>query len=776
MTADRAFLTVGCRSRIETRHQEVTLFTALFTALGRLVVRRARLVLAGSLAVFAITAVLGVGVFDELKSEGFDDPSSESTKADTILTDQFGGGTSNIVLIATAEDGDIDDPEAAAAGEALAADLASIDGVDEVASYWQLGSPPLMRSDDGASALITAHADDAEAIVEVVIDELAGDHGPFSVEVGGEAAIEHAIDSTIEGDLTRAELIAVPITLVLLILVFRGLVAAVLPLLVGAMSASGAFFVLWAVAQATDVSVFSINLVTALALGLSIDYGLLLVSRFREELNAGYEVDDAIVRTITTAGRTVAFSALTVAVSLIALVMFPLYFLRSFAYAGIGVLTVAMLASIVTLPALLHLLGHRVNAWSIPGTNGHGGESRRWKAIAEWVLRRPAVVAVSVVALLIVVGLPFLSVEFGSPDARALPPDEPARVATTRIQDGFSGAMTDTIPVVLSGVTDETTVDAFVAQVSQLGDVVQVEGARGTWADGELVAEPSALSDQFLGPSSQWIEVLPSEPEMSPEAQEIVSGIRDLDPPFETAVGGETAALIDTKAAIFRLVPLAGLWIAAATFVLLFLLFGSFVLPATAIGLNTLSLTATFGTMVWIFQDGHFSEVLGFTATGLTDTSMPILMFAIAFGLSMDYEVFLLSRVSEEHDRSGDNHLAIVSGLARTGRIITAAALVLSVTFFAFATSGISFMKMFGLGLGVAVLVDAFLVRATLVPALMKLIGSANWWAPRWARRAQERIGFDEADRGADARLSEPELTTANTDPELTTADTVGLR
>jgi RND superfamily putative drug exporter len=731
----------------------------MFTALGRLVVRRARLTLFGSLVVFAVTMILGGGVFSSLSTGGFDDPGSDSARAVELLEHEFGAGTPNILLVVTADGGDVDAPDASAAGQALSTELSAVEGVDEVTSYWTLGSPPSLRSDDGSSALILARAGGeeaaAEATVQRVREKLDGARGAVTVEIGGAAAIGEAVGQGLEQDLVRAELIAIPLTLLLLLLVFRGVVAALLPLVVGGAATFGAFFVLWGIAQFTDVSVFSINLVTALGLGLAIDYSLLMVSRFREELDAGHSVGLATIRTVESAGRTVMFSGVTVAVALLALAAFPLYFLRSFAYAGVGVVLVAVLAAVITLPALLMVLGHRVNVLRLPGMRrGAESQSRRWAAVTERVLRRPGLVTGAVITLLVLLSVPILGTQLGSPDARVLPADAPARQATEHVQRDF-GFAAEALPVVIRGSTDPADVEAYVAAVSRVEHVAEVVTARGSWADGQRVSGPTPDSGRYVADAGEWFEVVPSVMPMSSQAEVLVHGLRELDPPFEALVGGSTAQLVDTKAAIVSVAPWAALWIALATFALLFLMFGSFLVPLKAIVLNTLNLTAMLGVMVWIFQDGNLSGLLAFTATGLTDTSMPLLMFAVAFGLSMDYEVFLLARMKEEYDRTGDNHASIVTGLAKTGRIVTAAALVLSITFFAFAASGITYMKMFGVGLGIAVLIDAFIVRATLVPALMKLAGSANWWAPAWARRLHARVGLDET--GATLSTESPE-------------------
>jgi len=720
----------------------------MFTAIGRLTVRRRRLVLGITVAFVLAAGLLGTGVFQRLSTGGFADPDADSTRAEELLDERFDAGAPNVVLLVTAEDGDVDAPAVQAVGLALTEELAAWPGADDVVSYWSLGGPPPLASTDGRAALVVGRiAGEPDEAAEGLADAVAGERGPVTVEVGGSLEVFHQIGTTIEGDLARAESIAVPVTLVLLVAVFGGLVAAFLPVGVGMLAVLGAFLVLTGITALTDVSIFSINLVTALGLGLAIDYSLFVVSRFREELGAGRSVEGAVVRTVETAGRTVAFSALTVAVSLSALLIFPLYFLRSFAYAGIGVILVALLASLVSLPALLAVLGPRVDRWQIfrrrpPAPVGEG----RWYRIAQAVMRRPLAVTVAVVAVLVVLGLPFFRVAFGSPDHRVLPEGNPAREVSESLREDFASDEADAFPVVVTGAVDDGTVAAFATELSTLPGVVRVDARTGRYTEGAPLTGPDATTERFVGEGATWFSVVPDVEAASAEGEALVADIRDLDTGFdEVLVGGAAAAQVDTKAAIFALVPWAAAWIALATFVLLFAMFGSILVPLKALVLNTLSLSATFGAMVWVFQDGNGAGLLDFTSTGLTDTTTPILMFCIAFGLSMDYEVFLLSRMKEEYDRSGDNDAAVALGLERTGRIVTAAALLLAVTFVAFATSDITFIKLFGLGLAMAVLVDATIVRATLVPAVMKLAGDANWWAPAPMKRWQERWGLHEA-------------------------------
>mgnify|MGYP000113618662 CR=1 FL=1 len=735
----------------------------MFSRLGSFTVRRRRAILVASVLLVIVAGALGGGVFGRLSGGGFEDPAADSSRAEAALQDVFDTGVPNYLLLVDANEGAegatppaVDDASVSDAATAIETRLRNDPAVAEVLSYWSLGKVAPLRSDDGTAALIVARlgGDETEQqeAAERLDGALLGSDGPITVGSGGRSPIFQSVSSQIEGDLAGAESIAVPITLVLLVLVFGGLVAAGLPLVVGAVSVLGTFFTLWVITQFTDVSIFSINLVTALGLGLAIDYSLFIVSRFREEIRAGRSVEAAIIRTVETAGRTIAVSALTVAVSLSALLVFPLYFLRSFAYAGVGVTLVAMATSVITLPALMAVLGHRVDSLRLwkrtePKPVGDG----MWHTIATVVMKRPLVIGAAVVALLVFLGTPFFGVEFGLPDQRVLPEDTPARITTERIADDFSSEESSAMPVVALDAADpdDTTIDAYAVALSSVPGVTRVDAATGRFIDGTKVIgpDPSLAGFRSAETGAVRFSVVPDVVPISTEAETLVHDLRDVESPIgRTLVGGQSAALVDTKASIADRLPLAAGIIAGATFVLLFLMFGSVLVPLKAIVLNVLSLSATFGAMVWIFQDGHGAGLLGFTATGLTDTTTPILMFCIAFGLSMDYEVFLLSRIKEEHDRTGDNAASVAMGLERTGRIVTAAAALLAVTFIAFATSGISFIKLFGLGLTLAVVMDATLIRATLVPAFMKLAGEANWWAPRWMRWIHDRIGFSESD------------------------------
>jgi putative drug exporter of the RND superfamily len=756
----------------------------MFTTLGTFAARRHRVILIFTALFIAAGFALGVGVFGNLKSGGFDNPSSESSRARAVLVNEFNAADANVVLLITANSGSVDDPAVAAAGTALTAQLSTHPGVSHVAGYWTLGNAPPLRSKDGTKAIVVARIDGIDAGADTTFHELKtsfeGDRGPITVGFGGEAAINADLGDTIKADLGRAEGLAIPLTIVLLILVFGGLVAASLPLFVAIIAVPGTLLSLLVISQVTDVSIYSINLTTALGLGLAIDYSLFIVNRFREELDNGLSVEAAVIRTVETAGRTVAFSALTVAGSLVALLAFPLYFLRSFAYAGTSVVLIAAVGALVSLPALLSVVGLRINSLRVfrrRSTRATSGGF--WHRLASLVMKRPVPIAAAVIGVLILLGLPFFRASFGLPGYETLPESSKARTVSAQLLHDFEGNTAGSFAAVVTGV-DPTTVlpqlDAYAAQVSGLPGVARVSGLTGTYVQGVKVAlDPASAS--YQRPSGTWLTVTPSINPESAEGEQLVKAIRSIPTTLQVGVEGQAAQLVDTKSAIGDRLPIALGIIAAITFVLLFLVFGSLLVPIKAIVLNLLSLTATFGAMVWIFQDGHLSGPLGFTATGRLDISMPILMFCIAFGLSMDYEVFLLSRIKEEHDLTGDNRHSVAMGLERTGRIVTAAAALLAVTFLAFGTSGVSFIKMFGIGLTLAIVMDATVIRGLLVPAFMRLAGEANWWAPRWMQRIHNRFGISESARPAASIPRVPVDSLAHrSEPEKVGADSGGSR
>ena len=720
--------------------------------LGRFTVRRRAWILIAALIGVVLAGAVGGGVAKHLSSGGFDDPNSESSRAAATLNDVFHTGSPNLVLLVTAKDGSVDSAPVAQAGSALTRRLANEAGVADVVSYWSAGNTPSLASTDGSQAMILARLtgsdDRVRDRVKVLAPAYTIDDGTMTVGVGGRAQVFNQVGSQVEKDLQKAEAISIPITMLLLIVVFGSVVAAGLPLSIGIVSIMGTFVVLRVLASLTQVSIFSLNLTTAMGLGLAIDYSLFILSRYREETRGGMAPHEAVVRSVATAGRTVAFSAVTVAISLGALLIFPLPFLRSFAYAGIAVVALAAVSALVILPAMIAALGRRVDMWTLwrrrPASPGDGF----WHSLATFVMRHAAPVAVGVVAFLLLLGVPFFRVSFGSPDDRVLPVTATSRQVQDAIRTNFTSDELNTMPVVATGISPTSgvaAITAYASDLSRIGGVARVDALTGTFVHGTLVAQPTPASARFAATDATWFAVVPTVEPLSGAGERLVRDIRAVEAPFATKVGGAASQLVDSKSSIFARVPVAALLIGFVTFVVLFLMTGSVVVPVKAIVMNVLSLSATFGAMVWIFQEGHLSGALGFTPTGMIDTTTPILMFCIAFGLSMDYEVFLLSRIKEEYDRTGDNTASVAMGLERTGRIVTAAAGLLAVVFIAFATSQITFIKLLGVGLALAVVMDATLIRGLLVPAFMKLAGDANWWAPAWLRRVHDRFGISES-------------------------------
>ncbi|WP_158883855.1 MMPL family transporter [Amycolatopsis anabasis] len=718
----------------------------MFTSLGRFAVGHARGILAGTLLVLVAAGALGFTAFGKLKSQGFSDPAAESSQAADLVNARF-GGAADLVFLVAAHEGTVDGPAVSSAGTQLTDRLAADPDLAGVTSYWRTAVPPL-RSDDGRYALVVARLTGGETGLERVAERYGGDRGPISVTVGGGAAAGRDIGGQVGADLALAESIAVPVVLVLLVLAFGSAVAALLPLAVGGIAILGTFAELAILGSVTDVSVFAINLTTALGLALGIDYALLMVSRFREELAAGAPTRDAVVRTVETAGRTILFSAATVAVALSALLLFPMYFLRSFAYAGIGVIIIAVAGALLALPALLVVLGSRVNAGRLPWARRRspGTFSPFWGKLAATALRRPVLTAAPVIVLLLIAAAPLLRVEFGSPDDRVLPESAPTRVVGDTLRAHFPADNSRAIEVVTTGGAAWSEVDGYARRLSRLPGVAAVNSSAGTYANGQFIGA-SPADAALARPDAQRLNVITRAEARSAAAQDVVTAVRATAPPDGTGtlVGGGAAQLLDSKDTIGERLPFAAALIALTTFVLLFLFTGGVFQPLRALLFNVLSLSATLGVMVLIFQDGGLSSVLGFTPMPL-DMSMLVLLFCIAFGLSMDYEVFVLSRIKETRELGANTRDAVVHGLSHTGRIVSAAAALMAVSVFAFATSGVSFIQLFGLGTGLAILIDATLIRGILVPAGMRLLGDRAWWAPGPLRRLHDRFGLSETD------------------------------
>ncbi|MFC7448476.1 MMPL family transporter [Rhodococcus daqingensis] len=714
--------------------------------LATAVVARPRLVLATALVFLVAAGVFGAGVTSHLKVGGFDDPGSESSEAGRILEGTFGGSTPNLVLQVTARSGDVDSPGVAEAGRLLAERVGSEPGVTEVGSYWSSNSADL-RSSDGRSALILLHLagtpEQAARSTEGIVDRLPADDPAVQVRAGGKLGLASEIDTRVDQNLKLAESIALPTTLVLLVVAFGGIVAALMPLSLGIASILTTLLVLLGLAKLTDVSLYALTVATAFGLGLAIDFGLLMVSRFREERSGGLEPREAAIEAVATAGRTIVFSAATVTVAMTGLLVFPTYFLRSIGLAAIAVVTVAAVSAVVVLPALLALLGSRVDSLAVlRRRDGLATDSRFWRRTAAAVTRRPGRAAIPVVALLIVMGIPFLHAQFATPDERALPAGSAARQVTASMRSDYPADQTDAVTLVTT--THRESLGPLAAQISTLDGVASAEGGPGRYAHGVQVAGPGGASARFDSGTAGYLLVHPDADPQSVSAQDLVRAIRALPGVHENqiSVGGPTAELLDSRSAIMSRLGLALGIMAAATFVLLFLLTGSVVLPLKALLLNVLVLAAVLGAMVWIFQDGHLAGLIGATPAPL-NIAMAVLLCCISFSLSVDYEIFLLSRIKEARDAGASTEDAVVVGLGRVGRIVSSAAALLTVTLLSFST-GLSFMQMFGIGTALAVLVDATLVRGVLVPAFMAVAGELNWWAPRPLRRLHRVIGLSE--------------------------------
>ncbi|UZI30637.1 MMPL family transporter [Streptomyces sp. VB1] len=727
----------------------------MFERLAELAIRRSRSVLVVAAVALVLMGAVGAGAFGKLLGGGFDDPASPSSRAAVVIDEKFGGET-NLVLLVSAADGSVDSPSVRRSGQSLVAGLKEEKGLTNVVSYWDSGSPDL-RSEDGREAMVLAHVTGDETRqqenAQQVIDDYTGaQDGGLTVRAGGGAAVGSDLSGQVVDDLILAEAIAIPLTLVLLLFVFGSVVAALLPLVIAVIAILGSFAQLSLLGSVTDVANTATNLTTALGLGLGIDYALLMVSRFREQLSAGASVDDAVRATVSTAGRTVAFSAATVAAALGSLLVFPQYFLRSFGFAGVGVVAVAAVSTLFVMPALFVVLGHRVNSGRLPWAKRGRVDERTplWGRLARTVMRRPAITALPALAVLLLAASPLLGITFGTPDERVLPEGAESRQVATALRENFDGSEESALHVVIDQPVAETPLASYAAGLSGLDGVVRVDTGAGSYAGGEPTA--TGPGNPALGrPDAQRITVVSTLQPKSDAAQSLVKEVRATDPPAGAAsplVGGTDAELVDSKTSIGDRLPIAVALIVVTTFVLLFLFTGSVVQPLRALALNIVSLAATLGVMTWIFQDGALSSLLGFTAQPM-EMSMTVLMFCIAFGLSMDYEVFVTSRIKELHDLGEDNESAVTHGLGRTGRIVSAAALLLAVSFFAFGTAEISFMQMFGLGSGLAILIDAIAVRGVLVPAAMRLLGRSAWYAPGPLRRFHDRFGLSEGAPGA---------------------------
>ncbi|WP_327682183.1 MMPL family transporter [Kitasatospora sp. NBC_00458] len=723
----------------------------LLRRLGRLLVDRRRAVLITGTVLLVVAAALGAGAQKALSLSRFEAPGSQSDRASEVLHREFGHGSPNMILLVTAKHGTVDDPAVAAAGQALATELGTSAGVRTTGSYWGQGNSPALASTDRTKALVTAWLDGTATESRERLADLSPkftrETADVRIEVGGQDEVFRQVGAQARKDFLGAEAIVLPAVLLLLLAVYRRWSAAGLTIGVGLFSVLATLTLLRGVTLFTEVSTFAANLALVMGLGLGIDYSLFVISRFREESAAGHDKHTAVVRAVERAGRTVIFSGITVAISLLALFAFPFPFLRSFAYAGVFVVLTAIVGAVVLLPAALAAVGHRVLR---PDAAGAGPvEDGRWYRFTQRVMARPLAFGTAVVALLLLLGAPFLGVKFGLPDERVLPAEATSRVVQQQIRDGFPARETDALQIVATGVADPkgTTgqTDAYAAKLSALPGVFQVDTFTGSYTDGRLRTGPTADSARFATGSGVWLTVIPEEAALAGDMPGLVGQVRDEGAPYQVQVGGFPADMTDFRSGLLSALPLVAGLILVPTFILLFLMTGSLLIPAKATVSNLLSLTVMFGALVWGFQDGNLAGLLDFTSAGSMEPSIPILMFCIAYGLSMDYEVFIVSRIKEEHDRGADTRTAVATGIQRSAPLITAAAGILALTFAVYATGSVVFLKELGVGLALAVLVDALLIRAVLLPAVMRLAGDANWWAPAPLRRLHTRFGLTEA-------------------------------
>src|ERR1700736_3231747 len=729
------------------------------------------------------TAIFGIPVIKSLSAGGFQDPTSQSSQAARLLSERFGEGDMPMLISVTSDDGAQSTP-ARAVGTDIVTQLKASPNVADVTSAWTAppSAVPALVSKDGKTGLIvagiTGGESGAQKHAKTIAEQVVHDRNGVTVRAGGEAMLYVQVNGQSERDLLLMESIAIPVSFVVLVWMFGGLLAAALPLAVGGFGVLGSMAVLHAITYVTDVSIFALNLTVALGLALGIDSTLLIISRYRDELAGGAGREAALTRTMATAGRTALFSAMAVALSMVALGMFPLYFLQFFAYAGIAVVAFAAVAALVVTPAAIVLLGDRLDAFDVRRLArrlfARPEQARKpvgqtfWYRSTKFVMRRAIPVGVAIIALLLVLGAPFLGIRWGSPDDRVLPGSASARQLGDQLRSDFAVDSNRNVVVVIPDVTGVTPpeLDRYAAQLSQVPDVSTVSAPGGTFVNGALAGPPSAATG--IKDGSAFLTVGSTAPLFSQASETQLDRLHAVGTPGGEVVQMTGTAQInrDSSESVTSRLPAVLSVIAAITFVLLFLLTGSVVLPLKALLLNVLSLTAAFGALVWIFQDGHLGA-LGTTPTGTLVANMPVLLFCVAFGLSMDYEVFLISRIREYWLDSGrtrtDNDEAVALGLARTGRVVTAAALLMAISFAALIAAQVAFMRMFGLGLTLAVLVDATLVRMLLVPAFMRVLGRANWWAPGPLARLHARFGVSEAGATPDDKSWRSDTTVTET-------------
>jgi putative drug exporter of the RND superfamily len=696
----------------------------MFEKLGHVIFKRRKSAMILFIVGILVAGGFGSLAFSRLDSGGYSDPNSDSYKVYEYLTDELKLSDPAVVIIVDSGATDVTDPVVAQKGVALEKKIAQEVGVTKTLSYWTSGGEATLKSADGKAAYILVYGDgeaftpESQKLGKVMQEKYDGAYEGLTLYAGGVGVVGHAITKKISDDLKIAELISIPLTFILLVLVFGALAASAMPLIVGVAAILGAFFILYLFTLFTTVSIYALNLTTGMGLGLGIDYALLMVNRFREELHRGKSVEDSIVTTMATAGKTVFYSGMTVLVTLLSLTFFPLPFLQSFGYAGVSVVALAVIGALFGLPPILALLGDRIDKGVVRKSAITPKEDGRWAQTARLVMKRPVSAVVLSLVILGIMAAPITNIKFSQGDSRMLPADNKAAFATALQAERFPGQTGTPIEIiVVDGADKLEEINTYTQKLAQTTGIVGVVPPAVIGKDVRVVAYQAMLP-------------------RTPESQELIQNVRNIDSPAGTLVGGVAADYTDSQNGISRTLPWALGWIILSVLVLIFIFTGSIILPIKAVILNFLSLGATMGALTWIFVDGNMQWLVGsFTVTGTLDTSIVILIAVVVFGLSMDYELFLLSRIREEHLAGKSNVESVAVGLQRSARIITAAAVLLAVVFGAFVTSGVTSIKTMGFGVALAVLLDATIVRGLLVPALMRLFGENNWWAPKWMKR-----------------------------------------
>src|SRR5579862_1327954 len=703
---------------------------------------RGRLVLLVAVVCAAVAGGFGISVSKQLVPYDARDPATQSVQA----THRFQSATGRQIdagVVALVHSGDVHSSSARRRVDEVAAELQRQPDVASVQSFYTSRNPTMVSRDGNSTYVLAYFKPLSNKALKDAAQQIENRFsGQRDVKLGGAAVASAEVNSKVSSDLARAELLAFPFIFLLSLLFFRSLVAALLPPLLGGLAILVTFFVLRIVAGFIDVSVYALNFTTGMGLGLAIDYSLFMVSRYREETSRRGFGPEALVRTLQTAGRTILFSSLTIAAAVISLIVFPQNFLYSMGIAGAIVAVLAATLALTVLPALLAVLGPRVNALAPARLQRAALREARlaqtgaWYRLSRLVMRRPALIAAGAAAVLIALGIPFLGIRFIQADARVLPTSTSARQVSDALQAQFPPNRTSPIAVVVGLPARSAEVRALAHQIARLPDVSAVSAAQPAGAHNSLLAVASVQ-----GP-------------MSAATQRLVRNIRALHEPFYVGVAGQTAMFIDLEHSLTVHLPVVLGIVVLCTLIVLFLFTGSVVLPVKAVLMNFLSLSAMLGILVFIFQDGHLQGLLGFRSEGALDATQPVFLFAVGFGLATDYGVFLLSRIKEARENGASNAESVAIGLERTGRIVTAAALLFAVALGAFATSQIVFIKELGLGAALAVLIDASIIRALLVPSLMELLGAINWWAPPPLRWLHERIGLSEQARPEPERMA----------------------